>query len=88
MWSSNLITSCMRVPLVVGLCIRDCLPRLSRVVICRFYRGMMSLPDVKVPLFVADGLCRRMFCAVMMGFFNLCCFRGLSDAWIVYVPCV
>ena len=55
---------------------------------CRFYRGMMSLPDVKEPLFVADGLCRRMFCAVMMGFFNLCCFRGLSDAWIVYVPCV
>ena len=61
MWSSNLITSCMRVPLVIGLCIRDCLPRLSRVVICRFYRGMMSLPDVRVPLFVADGLCRRMF---------------------------
>ena len=51
----------MRVPLVIGLCIRDCLPRLSRVVIRRFYRGMMSLPDVKVPLFVADGLCRRMF---------------------------
>ena len=41
---------------------------LSRVVIfCRFYRGMMSLPDVKVPLFVADGLCRRMF---------LCCDDG------------
>ena len=33
---------------------------------CRFYRGMMSLPDVKEPLFVADGLCRRMFYAVMM----------------------
>ena len=33
MWSSNLITSCMRVPLVVGLCIRVCLPRLSWVVV-------------------------------------------------------
>ena len=29
---------------------------------------MMSLPDVKVPLFVADGLCRRMF---------LCCDDGV-----------
>ena len=55
---------------------------------CRFYRGMMSLPDVKEPLFFADELCRRMFSAMMMGFFNLCCFRGLSDAWTVYVPCV
>ena len=35
---------------------------------CRFYRGMMSLPDVKEPLFVADGLCRRMF---------LCCDDGV-----------
>ena len=29
---------------------------------------MMSLPDVRVPLFVADGLCRRMF---------LCCDDGV-----------
>ena len=62
MWSSNSITSCMRVPLIVGLCIRVCLPRFCQEsLFCRFYRGMMSLPDVKVPLFVADGLCRRMF---------------------------
>ena len=68
MWSSNLITSCMRVPLIVGLCIRVCLPRsVKGRYFCRFYRGMMSLPDVKVPLFVADGLCRRMF---------LCCDDG------------
>lgn len=88
MWSSNLITSSMRVPLVCWLVIRICLPRLSWVVVfVDFYRGMVSLPDVKAVVF-ADDMCRRMFSAIMMGFSNLWCFRGLSDAWIVYVPCV
>lgn len=78
----------MRVPLVCWLVIRICLPRLSWVVVfVDFYRGMVSLPDVKAVVF-ADDMCRRMFSAIMMGFSNLWCFRCVSDAWIVYVPCV
>ena len=55
MWSSNLITSSMRVPLVCWLVIRICLPRLSWVVVfVEFYRGMVSLPDVKAVVFADD----------------------------------
>ena len=62
MWSSNLITSSMRVPLVCWLVIRICLPRLSWVVVfVDFYRGMVSLPDVKAVVF-ADDLWEDVFC--------------------------
>ena len=45
----------MRVPLVCWLVIRICLPRLSWVVVfVDFYRGMVSLPDMKAVVFADD----------------------------------
>ena len=62
-------------------CLLACYPDLSSAFVmgrcgCRFYRGMMSLPDVKSRCVRRWVVCRRMFSAMMMGFL----ISGASEA--------